>query len=371
MPTLGRSVLLVAIAFLLALLPLLRVWLFFKRFSRRKDLIVSLLNRAHSKGGLRAIRPETKQQLARWEKELDLDFRSYVFPTAIASVFAAVGIPIIVAKYFPELFAASPQIDVLDKIPPAAVAGFMGGYIWNLYDLVDRFRILNLPVSSLHLVWFRLLLGPALGICGQSLGILGHPVVVFMVMAFPVAALTKWVQDQAAKRAGIAAGLAADPMWELIQGDTPDIVIRISEAGVANVAHLANEDPVNLLRRTNLEWRIVLDMMDQAYLSIYIGENIKKTRPKGIRGAIEGAVLWGRFVRGDPETRADAEALMKSLTKDLGIELADVKNLLRNLWEDPQVDLIWSLWFERDEAIDSGKMEKGSAEQLMPVHSEA
>jgi len=33
--------------------------------------------------------------------------------------------------------------------------------------------------------------------------------------------------------------------------------------------------------------------------------------------------------------------------------------------------LIWSLWFERDEAIDSGKMEKGSAEQLMPVHVEA
>jgi hypothetical protein len=112
-------------------------------------------------------------------------------------------------------------------------------------------------------------------------------------------------------------------------------------------------------------------MMDQAYLVIYIGEDIKKTRPKGIRGAIEGAVLWGRFVRGDPETRAYAEALMTSLAKDLEIELADVKNLLRNLWEDPQVDLIWSLWFERDEATDSDRTEKGSAEQLMPVNIEA
>ena len=50
-----------------------------------------------------------------------------------------------------------------------------------------------------------------------------------------------------------------------------------------------------MLRRTNLEWRNVLDMMDQAFLLIYVGPPIAKLRAMGICGAIEAAVLYQRL----------------------------------------------------------------------------
>ena len=345
-----------------ALLPLLVVFVYFRRFTRRKEQIASRLERADAAGTARDMRRETQMQHREWKTKLDLDLPSYLYPTAIASVLAATGMVLIFTKYAGDQTSSSELARLARLIPGAAVAGFAGAYIWSLYDLVDRFRILNLPVSTLHLVWFRLLLGPALGVCAQQLGILGNPVVVFMVMAFPVASLTKWIQDQASQRAGIAAGATAPPLWELIQGLTPDVILRLGEAGVSNLTHLANQDPVNLMRRTNLDWRNVLDMMDQAYLATYIGDNISKWRAKGIRGSIEAAVLWCRLDRGDTASRSDAEAVTKSLAADLGIDETAVKNLLRNLWEDPQVDLIWSLWFDRD-ATGQREKDRGTEEQ--------
>src|SRR5262249_8563603 len=140
----------------------------------------------------------------------------------------------------------------------------------------------------------------------------------------------------------------APPLWELIQGLTPDVIARLNEVGISNVEQLANEDPISLLQRTNLEWRTVLDMMDQAYLATYVEQKIAKLRAKGIRGSIEAAILWGRLQSADQNVQSSAKALIQALVTDLDTSESAVMNLLQNLWEDPQVDLIWSLWFDRD-----------------------
>jgi hypothetical protein len=342
----------IIVALLPAMLPPLLVILYFRRFSERRVLILSLLGTGEG----RSLRRETDMRRQAWKTNLDLDLPAYIYPTAIASVLTAIGTLFVLAR-FDNAQAPLPSILVRIAVaaPSAAVAGFVGAYVWSLYDLVDRFRVLNLPVGAVHVVWFRLLFGPLLGTYAQQLGIFGpnfSPIAIFMIMAFPVADITKWIRDLASQRFSIGGPPpTAPPLWELIQGLTPDVITRLNEVGISSVAHLANQDPINLLRRTNLEWRNVLDMMDQAYLVAYVEKNIEKLRGKGIRGSIEGAILWARLYSNDSVIKADAAALVQSLAVDLGITETGVKNLLQNLWEDPQVDLIWSLWFDRDVTI--------------------
>jgi hypothetical protein len=158
-----------------------------------------------------------------------------------------------------------------------------------------------------------------------------------------------WVREKAAATLSLTPQQAAPPRWHLVDGMTADMIRRMDEAGVTSVVHLGNQDPMNLLQRTNVEWRNILDMMDQAYLAGYTGENITKLRPRGIRGSIEMAILHVRLSSADAAIRAEAEALVTPLAADLGTDAASVRNLARNLYEDPQVDLIWTLWYERDD----------------------
>jgi len=130
-------------------------------------------------------------------------------------------------------------------------------------------------------------------------------------------------------------------MWGMIQGLTPDIVDRLKEAGVSSAAHLANDDPIRLLRVTNIEWKNILDMIDQAYLALYVGDSISALRPLGIRGAVEMAELYRRRQhRGDPLPAPSGE-----VADALKIGTEAVTNLARNLAHDPVVTFLNRLWF--------------------------
>jgi hypothetical protein len=334
--------------------------IYFLRFRERKNLITLLLNRSVQQ--VSAVSPrhnERVKQQEEWQGRLDLDIPSYALPVAIASVLS-IGASIVMLlmrvkpnenHYVPNFVFAFAQLAT-----PAAVAGFAGAYIWGLYDFVDRFRILSMPTHALHMIWFRLLLGPVMGGYAQQLMAKDFaPVLVFALASVPVQSILKWMQDTASQRFAIGGqGPVVPPKWELVQGLTPDILARLNEVGVTSVAHLGNQDPVSLLRRTNIEWRNILDMMDQAYLASYIIEGIEKLRSSGIRGSIEMAVLWQRLESKDPIEQADAQAVVKAVAGALQIGEPEVRNLARNLWEDPQVDRIWSLWWNREDSEHRG-----------------
>ncbi|HLK67819.1 MAG TPA: hypothetical protein VKU19_30515 [Bryobacteraceae bacterium] len=365
-----------ALAILPGLLHPFLLLIYFIRFRERKTLIDLLLNRStRSTGGPR--QSERARRKEEWQGRIDLDLPTYLLPTVIASLISIAAAVVMVSLHDPtnQLRLSGPLLAYTKLATPAAVAGFAGAYVWGLSDFVDRFRILSLPASSLHMIWFRMLLGPVLGGYAQQLIAKDFaPVLVFALASIPVPALLKWMQDIATQRFAIGApGAAVPPQWELVQGLTPDIVARLNEAGVTSTAHLGNQDPVSLLRKTNIEWRNILDMMDQAYLASYVGTNIDKLRARGIRGAIEMAIIWQRLTSTDTVVRDDADSLIKSIAVDLGKEESGVRNLIQNLWEDPQVERIWSMWYDRDESEpggeavpDSGVRYAGTSNRLAP-----
>ena len=328
------------------------LWIYFIRFDERKNLIARLLERSGAAGGAALRRREGLKQKQEWEGRLDLDRASYIPPALISCVISIAAAVVMLAINLKtnELRLSPALLEYTKLATPAAVAGFAGAYIWGVYDFVDRFRILSLPPGALHMIWFRLLLGPVMGAYAQQLLAKDFaPVMVFALASIPVPSLLKWLQDTAVQRFAIGNQTSAvPPKWELVQGLTPDIIARLNEVGISSVAHLGNQDPVNLLRRTNIEWRNILDMMDQAYLATYVDEGINKLRAQGVRGAIEMAVLYERAQNGDASTRATSIAVIQSIAQELGKDEASVRNLTQNLSEDPQVQRVWSLWWQPD-----------------------
>lgn len=333
------------------------LFIYFQRFRARKDILLNLINRDPAATGRLEV---TRNQMAKWKDKLDLPLLSYVLPTVLCGLLSAGAGIVLMSLHDPanELHLSTGVKNLLTSIQSPAVAGFAGAFVWGMYDFIDRFRILNLSPAALHMTWFRLMLGPVLGyflqyVVKDSLG----PFVAFAVATLPVPDIAQWVREKARSALSITASASAIPQWELLQGLTPDIISRLIEADVSSVAHLANQDPINLLRRTNLEWRNVLDMMDQAYLCTYVTDKLPKLRLRGIRGAIEIAILHTRLDRGTwtldfskQSAPMEAEGVVKALALDLATDEVSVRNLARNFYEDPQVDLIWTLWYGRDES---------------------
>jgi len=302
---------------------------------------------------LKAYRVKTLEGLAarilpRWTE--------HVLPLAIC---AAITFPVsVMAARAADLPLGLAQ-DLLDKIavPPQVLAGFAGAYLWGLVACIERFRVVNWTPGFTHGLWIRILISGVLG------GLLPFPadaaylpLLAFSLGAFPVATLGKWVRRRAGKILGLEEDdEGAGPRWSTIQGVTPELLDRLREADVASPAALANADPFRLFLRTNITWRHILDLIDQAILVGYIGEKIELVRPMGIRGAIEMGLVAERLIKLDPENvrhkpvLTSAAATLAKLSKALGHDDTDVtRNLIQNLDEDAQVELIWNLWFEEE-----------------------
>jgi hypothetical protein len=282
------------------------------------------------------------------DNPLDLDRKSWFVPITI-SVLSAVGGTVVCMIFSGRQFGfpAGVEMWIRANVTPFAIAGFAGGYLWGLYDILERFAILNWTPESIHWLYFRLLLGPTLGAYIASMA---HPqigrFVAFAVAAFPAGAIRDWMMALARSKLHLPDSTESNvkPEWELVQGLTPDIVDRLKRAGVSSTAHLANEDPLRLLRVTNIAWRNILDMLDQACLAIYVGDKIARLRPMGIRGSVEMAALYNRW-RNPKDTgmRERAEATLNRVDSILGRE--EALNVGRNLAHDPVIALLDNLWF--------------------------
>jgi hypothetical protein len=337
---------------LMALLPALvfplLLYAYTRRFSQRKALIRSLLTHSNAIAQYSvALRASDDLESDEWKRRLDLDLESYGYPTTLCSLLAFAAMIVVISTATANgLGLPAALFDFIKNTPVAAMAGFAGAYLWSLYDFTDRFRILNLPTNALHGMWFRMALTPIVACFAQAIVKDSFvPMMGFAVGMLPVATVMGWLQNIARQRMNITAAKEVEPQWEYVQGLTPDIVVRLVEANVSSAAHLANQDPVSLLRRTNIEWRNVLDMMDQAILLTYVGPAVEQLRPLGVRGAIEAAILYERLEK--PESTLEAREAIAKFAEVTGVKPEVAMNLLHNLAEDPQVSLIWSLWFDR------------------------
>ncbi len=265
-------------------------------------------------------------------------FTMVVILFTAAAVLAATG----VVPGVPRSFATLTQ-----SLPTAIWTAAAGGYLWGLYELMRRHQRADLTPVSVNFLWLRLLMAVALGYVVSRTTVAPLDVLVaFAVASTPLAAILKWLRAVGQKRKGIdvSDGPSEAPNLHNLQGTAPDVVARLEEEGISRVQQLAMGDPMNLFLATNIEWRLILDLIDQAILYNYVMEKIPLLRPLAIRGAIEVKGLAEELESNEQAEQTHAHDMIPAISQALGIPPVGVNNLLVTVQWDAQVRLIDRLW---------------------------
>jgi hypothetical protein len=178
--------------------------------------------------------------------------------------------------------------------------------------------------------------------------------VAFALGALPMSAVRTFVAGRARKalRLPDPSTVKAKPSFTALQGWNDELLEKLTRAKIFSVEELACTNQFQLFLRSNLDWRVILDLSDQAMLILYIGEAIEKLRPLGIRSAVELAEI--NWSRDDPEFFGDMthDQAVDSLASALKMDEQSVRLLIISLSGDATVNFIGALW--SDDTPDDG-----------------
>ena len=274
---------------------------------------------------------------------------SYIIAIAINVVVVIIAIELgLVRAHLPNILPIE-LASKFQKMPFAVFAGISGAYIWGLYEILRRYRTADLTTISLHFVWMRMLLAAILGALFAATT--KEPIdlmIAFGMGALPIRELMGFLTNRARKyfEIGDSKTQAEPPSLHRLQGLDRVIIDRLDDEGITSVQHLAYFDPIKLLLRTNFEWKIILDFVDQAILYSYVRDKIDLLRPIGIRGAIEMGELKYYFNKKNLKSKEDATKLLDAVAKNLGEDTLCLENLINTIYDDLHVKFLRELWKE-------------------------
>jgi hypothetical protein len=282
-------------------------------------------------------------------------WKTYLVPILITSVVASVFAAIALIATGVTLGLPSPiEHRIVESLPATLLAGAAGAYLWGLFDLLERHESADLSSSAIHSTWLRILLAAAIGpIFASAFNEHLALAVAFTIGGLPI----RQIRHIANTKFGFAPKPTPDQrLLDLVQGMTPRVRQRLADEEIDSVERLAFADPVRLLTRTNIEWNVILDLIDQAILVNFVGEKIVDLRLLGVRGAIELAELYYRKERSE-SNEEDAhharqmfvllgEKLYPDAPVENGVNIGRdaAYNLSYQLANDPLVEFVWEHW---------------------------
>ena len=94
------------------------------------------------------------------------------------------------------------------RLPRSVVAGFVGAFVWGMYDALRRYRAASLSPESLHFTWLRMLIAGSLAPFLAALfnNSTGGDALAFGLGAFPAKTLSDLVQGQSVVTASKTCG---------------------------------------------------------------------------------------------------------------------------------------------------------------------
>ncbi|MBI5477103.1 MAG: hypothetical protein HY964_10260 [Ignavibacteriales bacterium] len=240
-------------------------------------------------------------------------------------------------------------IRLLVPIPGGVLAGFAGAYIWSHYEMLKRFSLVDLTPTSIYYLWLRLLIGGILGYVSMNMFDESYEILVaFGLGAFPIENIRDMLRQTVVKKFEVKdkEKEGEPPTLQKLQGMTTEVIERLEEEGITSVQGLAMANPVKLLLKTNFEWTMILDLMDQALLFNYVGDKYEKLRTLGIRSSIEVAEIQDYLYDEDPKEKMKGEKIIELVAAKLEEDKQGIYKLVDTIAEDPQVLFIWELWEE-------------------------
>jgi hypothetical protein len=273
--------------------------------------------------------------------------RNYIYPLAIVAVVMFVVACMGLLRAGLEIPAIPDDlVDLVGQLPVSSLSAIAGALVWGLYDLVARYKNIDLTPDSILYLWLRILLAPFLGyfVSIPSKEAAAIPLA-FVIMTIPISSIMDFLQSQAKKKLSLPEDQPMEkPNLDNLQGMNATAMGMLNDEGIISVAQLAMVDPFKLLLKTNLEWATIMDLIDQAILYNYVGGKLSSLRSMGIRGAIELASLQQELTSTDADRRAIGKAGAEDVATRLGQKVVSTNLLIETLYDDLRVDLIWELW---------------------------
>ena len=271
-------------------------------------------------------------------------WKTYVAPLALTSVIASAFTAVALAVAgLPLPGLPEDLVKKMAAAPIAVLAGALGAYLFGLDDLVRRHASADLSSSALHTTWVRVAMSSGVGavLHGMSTPLAVAVPLAFGVGTLPIASIWAFVREKAKLQAD--EGKFWEPDLYRIQGLTKAARDRLIQEEIDSVQRLGCSDPVRLLFRTNIEWNVILDLIDQALLINFVGDKIVALRELGIRGAIEMADLYERSPDNEntQEEIDHAPVMLALVGHALGFNADAARNLGYVLSNDALVQFVW------------------------------
>lgn len=230
-------------------------------------------------------------------------------------------------------------------------AGFIGTYLWSLYDLLRRYNQIDFTSSTFYHVFISLLLGLIVGyIFSYIFPYEGAFFLAFCIGAFPIGIVRNYFVGEGVNRLNIklsVENINAEPeSLCYLQGATKDVIARLTEEGITSAQCLAYSNPLKVFFRTNLDLAVILDLIDQAILYIYIENRIVTARTIGVRAATDIGEIYDLLNSKNIENKKRGQFLIQELANKIGEANECVREIVEKIGIDVQVHLIGDLLYE-------------------------
>jgi len=158
-----------------------------------------------------------------------------------------------------------------------------------------------------------------------------------------------------------------------VRGITPDVEDRLAEEGVDDTSSLAMASPMRLVRNTPFDKRQLLAWIDEAMLIETLRDNWRALEGEGITGAID--LAWYAHDNDDDSAATPGvPPAIQALASQAKLAPEALRDICNRLFEDAQVQLIWTMYQDcgdgatSDEAGDTSALPR-KKEKLMVDHS--
>lgn len=335
---LDYTVLLVALAFFLIMLPVVQHLMYGIR-ERRREIVYYFDDDAIRQYFARYFPAENRatgwnanEEFRRFYNQR-FGFRVYIPALTIFTLTLLIAVSISVGAALGEIFGVQMPMR-LDK--PLIAAALAGAYLWVFIELLSRFRKRDIVPATLYGATFRFGIAvPAAYAFASLFAENAQAAIAFMLGAFPTTTLMLVMRRLVAQKIGLGSEASTEKHeLEQLQGINTDLAERFSEIGVSTFLQLAFEDPIQLTMRMNLPFREIIDVMSQALAALYTDDNFEVYRHYLVRSSIDCGIIYEQLDGEDPELQRLALAQIEAIATDLSVTSDIVKKIMFEVYND-------------------------------------
>lgn len=234
----------------------------------------------------------------------------------------------------------------LPELPAAAAAAIAGAYIWTVLTLVSAANRANMPPGLVLTAAARLVIAAPLGyaVARVAPGSVG-PFFAFAFSSFPLEQVQSLTRQLVGKYLNLdVSETQSDDRVTVIDGVDRETAVRLADADITTAPQYAYCDPVQVSMQTNINFDAIVDGQNQALLRLYLGADVVKVRPMGLRGAMEARTLVLQMADTEPAINGPARATFAVAATALGVPPEGLSRALDEIAHDPYTVFLANVW---------------------------